>query len=319
MKLTNATRLFKPAKIGLAGTFQDGGLKHNNPINLALWEMPYIWPSIQRPDIVVSLGTGTGSDSQSPHAPNFRHVIQDGFIPRLWRSFMSSLDGQSTWRDLWNRLDERSRDNYFRFNVSLSGDGPAMDDIQRIDELRACVHLQPDSGKSQLNTAFALLISTFFFELSSAPTFQAGRYFCEGTIRCRLSGRTICQTLRRIHQLNLTFMTSDQVLGQLEPENDLCTGCSRYLKKVHFIIRHPTEQITMFVQSTTMGRRNLSSFPQSMQWFIDQQHLAEPFGTVVDYNMSQPCQQCLLPLTNDEQVKRRPFSHTGGRKRQRLR
>ncbi|KAL8802034.1 MAG: hypothetical protein Q9200_006728, partial [Gallowayella weberi] len=311
--------LFKPAKIGPAGTFQDGGLKHNNPINLALWEIPYIWPSIQRPDIVVSLGTGTGSDSQSPHAPNFRHVIQDGFIPRLWRSFMSSLDGQSTWRDLWNRLDERSRDNYSRFNVSLSGDGPAMDDIQRIDQLRACVQSQPDSGRSQLKTAFALLISTFFFELSSAPTFQAGRYFCEGTIRCRLTGRTICQTLQRIHQSNLTFMTSDQVLGQLEPEDDLCSGCSRYLKKVHFVIRHPTEQTTVFVQSTTLGRRNLSSFPQSMQWFIDQQHLAEPFGVLMDYNTSEPCQQCLLLVSTDDLVKRRPFSHMAGRKRRRLR
>lgn len=232
---------------------------------------------------------------------------------------MSSLDGQSTWRELWNRLDEKSRDNYFRFNVSLSGDGPAMDDVQRIDELRAYVHLQRDTGKSQLSTAFALLISAFFFELSAAPTFQAGRYFCDGIIRCRLTGRTICQTLRRIHQSSLTFMTNDQVLGHLEPEDDLCSGCSKYVKKVHLVIRHPTEQTTMFVQSTTLGRRNLSSFPQTMQWFVEQQQIADPFGTLEDYNTSDPCHKCLVPRLSHELVKRRPFSQTAGRKRQRLR
>lgn len=194
-----------------------------------------------------------------------------------------------------------------------------MDDIQRIAELRACVHLQPDTRKSRLNTAFALLISAFFFELSTAPIFQAGRYFCEGTIRCRLTGRTICQTLQRIHQSKLTFITNDRILGQLEPGDDLCSGCSRYLKKVHFTIRHPTEQTTIFVQSTILGRRNLSSFPQSMQWFVDQQHLAEPFGTLVDYNRSEPCGECHLPRTFNGLIKRRPFYQTAGRKRRRLR
>lgn len=30
--------LLKPANIRGLGTFQDGGLMHNNPVNLALWE-----------------------------------------------------------------------------------------------------------------------------------------------------------------------------------------------------------------------------------------------------------------------------------------
>ena len=94
------TSLFRPIQISSSGTFQDGGLKHNNPINLALWESRYIWPEIEKPDVVISLGTGTGSRTSSTPAPNFRHVIHDGFIPRLWRCFMSSLDGQGAWRDL---------------------------------------------------------------------------------------------------------------------------------------------------------------------------------------------------------------------------
>ena len=99
MQLKQAS-LFKPAGIQGVGTFQDGGLKHNNPVDLALWESKQIWPPNTAPDVVLSLGTGTEDCLKSLKAPHFRHVLNDGFIPRLCRSFMSSLDGQRAWQDL---------------------------------------------------------------------------------------------------------------------------------------------------------------------------------------------------------------------------
>ena len=77
--------------------FQDGGLRHNNPINLTLWESRYIWPAIEKPDIVLSLGTGVEKESLFPRAPNFRNLIQDEFISRLTSSFISLLTGQGPW------------------------------------------------------------------------------------------------------------------------------------------------------------------------------------------------------------------------------
>jgi hypothetical protein len=65
------SRLVKPAYISVIGTFQDGGLKHNNPVNLALWECLHIWPSVVKPDLLVSLGTGTDREIQSPSASHF--------------------------------------------------------------------------------------------------------------------------------------------------------------------------------------------------------------------------------------------------------
>ena len=88
---TESHSLVRPAYLPAIGTFQDGGLKHNNPVNLALWECRQIWPSVGKPDLVVSLGTGTDMTLKSPSAPNFRHLFKDGFIPRLYRSFMSVL------------------------------------------------------------------------------------------------------------------------------------------------------------------------------------------------------------------------------------
>ena len=282
--------LFQPVRISSVGTFQDGGLKHNNPINLALWESRYIWPSLSKPDLVLSLGTGT-THASSPAAPNFRHVVHDGFIPRLWRSFMSSLDGQAAWRDLWNRLDDTSRENCFRLNISLSSNGPAMDDIDRMNELRGYVHSQPYNHDDRERIVFALLTSTFYFELTSTPCFFFDRYFCHGSIRCRLKGTTICQVLRRTHGSSLAFMTERETLGYFAPDRDLCTKCSRYNKQVGFIVRHPTDLVNIYLQSPLRGKRNLSGFPQTMQWFTTQQQLQARFGSA-NHSPARSCDEC---------------------------
>ncbi len=114
---------------------------HNNPIKLALWESLRIDPSLSKPDLVVSVGTGTSTKTKSPRAASFRHVLFDGFIPRLWRAYMLSFDGESNFRDVVNSLDREDREDYKRLNVVLPRNQPAMDNTSRIDELRQLVHL----------------------------------------------------------------------------------------------------------------------------------------------------------------------------------
>ncbi len=271
--------LFKPTHIRGIGTFQDGGLKHNNPVNLALWKSHQIWPSVVQPDIVVSLGTGTEKDCTSPRAPNFRHVLRDGFIPRLYRSFLSSLDGEGTWRELMNRLDERSRGDYFRLNISFSDQEPAIDDIDCMNDLRASVHLRPRMFQDIKSIASALLASTFFFELITIPLFGSCMFHCQGIIRCRLQDNVIIQALARIHSSNLSFVTDFGTLGLLNPKEDVCHLCHRYCKQVDFYIRHPSDSIVVYLQSDPHKRRKLGGFPQTMDWFVRQQNLDAVFGT----------------------------------------
>lgn len=283
--------LFRPAQIRSVGTFQDDGLRHNNLINLALWESRYIWPAIDKPDIVLSLGTGVEKEALFSRAPNFRNLIQDEFISRLKRSFISLLTGQGPWRELWNRLDDRVREDYFRLNIFFPGEAPPMDDVNHMEELRECVHLQPNGDTECQKVAFALLVSTLFFELNSIPILSNGKYHCQGTIRCRLQGTVICEALTRIHPMTLTFMTDSEVLSYFDPDQDLCRSCHQFKKHVEFVIRHPNESTTLYMQSVLRGKRKISGFPQNMQWFIAQQRLDSPFGwSSIDYRLD--CDGC---------------------------
>lgn len=217
---------------------------------------------------MLSLETETEKDCTSSRAPNFRHVLRDEFIPRLYRSFLSSLDGESTWRELMNRLDKRSRGDYFRLNISFPGQEPAIDDIDCMNGLWTSVHLRPRIFQDSKSIVSALLASTFFFELITIPLFDSRMFHCQGIIRCRLQGDVIVQALARIHSSDLSFVTDLGTLGLLNPKKDVCRLCHRYCKQVDFYIRHPSDSIVVYLQSDPHKRRKLGGFPQTMDWFV---------------------------------------------------
>ena len=88
-------------KISQLGEYQDGGVNHhNNPINITLWESGYVWPSLARPNVVLSLGIGHEEPRQSPVVVTPKNsfwplTFQIGEIPfvRLVRSFKNTMDG----------------------------------------------------------------------------------------------------------------------------------------------------------------------------------------------------------------------------------
>ncbi len=110
---TEPCSLIKSAYISAIKSFQNGGLKHNNSVNLALWECHQIWSSVDKPDLMMLLNTETDITLKSSSASNFQHLFKDDFISQLYRSFMSSLNDQSAWREFINELDERLQEDYF--------------------------------------------------------------------------------------------------------------------------------------------------------------------------------------------------------------
>ncbi|KAI9676515.1 MAG: hypothetical protein M1817_000673 [Caeruleum heppii] len=196
---TAAPMYMKPKEISALGTFQDGGLsKHNNPVNLALWESRRLFGG--EPDLVASLGTGCAQTPPTSAPPKFRNILRDG-----------------------NGLDRSTKANYFRLNIPLHGSGPDLDNAKCMDELRIAVN-RWHSRTSEMNDLIsALLVSSFFFELDTVPRYNAGLYRCTGFIRCRsIDTVALCEALRRDSK-NLEFITDGgSPLGVLSEAMHTC-------------------------------------------------------------------------------------------------
>lgn len=266
---------------------------HNNPVRIALSERLRNDPSLSVPDVVVSLGTGAQKTSASPRTTDFRHVILDGYVPRLWRSYMSSFNGQKIWDELMNSVDERKREDYIRLNSVLPSDEPAIDNTDRMVELREGVQV-PEMYQMCKKALYALLVSEFYFELANVERVREGQYHCRGTIRCRLPGKPFVKLLRTYNVSSLAFHTDVETLGCYGGESDLCPLCHRYQKKVGFVVRHPTELVTIYTESVAQGRRKISAFPQTMRWFENHQKLDAPFGTAFHRHLQdRSCKACI--------------------------
>ncbi len=96
-----------------------------------------------------------------------------------------------------------------------------MNDVNHMKELRECVHLQFNDDIECQKIAFALLVSTLFFELNSIFIFSNEKYHCQDTIRCRLEDIVIYEALTRIHSMTLTFMTNNEILNYFDLDQDL--------------------------------------------------------------------------------------------------
>lgn len=314
---TNPPSLFKPFHIPSVGTLQDGGLAHNNPVNIAGWECRRIWPEIERPDILVSLGTGAKVNPTPVPVSTVPREMMNGFVPRLWRSFMSSLDGQRVWQDVVNRLDRQTREDYFRLNVFLPYEEPRIDDISSMERLRTSVHTQSQLGQDCSEVAAALLVASFYFELIDVPRFSSGRYICQGSIRSRLPGGICITASERVLGLDWSFVTDTEILAYYNGVPDLCPGCRRYCKKVRFTVRHPFESFTLSVQCPDQRKRKISGFPGSISWFQSEQYLGWSFGT--PYHDADEQHSCGACSTTPSESKRfsRDFAVAQPRKKRR--
>ncbi|KAL4734131.1 acyl transferase/acyl hydrolase/lysophospholipase [Aspergillus similis] len=235
-----APSYFSTATFFKLGTFQDGGISgHNCPIKLAMLENKRIWRTVPEPDVVLSLGTGYETSGQNRHVTRFRNFLVDRFVPRCFRSAMESTVGQKIWSLFESKIPKESRWRYFWFNPSFTTPLPPMGNT--------------DSSR-------ALLTSCLYFQLEAEPEYQAGQYLCVGTIQTRAPAHLLIQRLL-MESEELSFYKDNLNLGlSLGPDN-ICKIC---------------DQVTL---SLRVGRHScpLSNFPNSMQWFVEEQMLSCPF------------------------------------------
>jgi len=251
--------------------------RNNNPTAIGISESARIWPNSLL-DIVVSLGTGNSCPG-SPRLSGPRGILHDGFLPRLYRSFMTSLDGQRIWDDLWNRLPAEARDRYFRLNIRFDGKEPDIDNIAEMESLIVPGKRLPTDWETCLKIIRSLISKQFFFELDGCPLYRSGQFLCSGHIFCRFNGDLQLALLIYLRRMHARFFISDRPIAELlshVPPNALPGG--KFENGVEFVIRSCSEPISLFLHLSGHARE-ISGFPTTIDSLIHAQNLNCVFGS----------------------------------------
>lgn len=262
------------------GCYQDGGLRHNNPINIALWECKKIWPQVTQNEVdyVVSLGTGTCApiDASTTHNSSNGSSWKDLFILRLYRSLMASMDGQKIWTELRNQLPEGNIDRYFRLNVQFKGREPQLDDIKSMHQLNRIKPSRFVHTSLMTDLVETMLANQFFLELTRLPTYQGGVYSCAARIKTRLPNEHGRVVWRFLKSMRMSFHLDDQMI--LSETGYSIMGVN---EDCMFTVKGLQQSISVIAHGTDVFRngRAISGFPTTISAMISNQGLNAVFGT----------------------------------------
>ena len=211
---------------------------------------------------------------------------------RIFRSFTNSLDGQNTWSEFVQHVQDDEKSDYFRLTLPLERPGPALDDYRAIDALSSKVKSQPEGHDARHSVLMALLTASLFLELLEHPKFYSNKgWYCNAVIKCRSSGAL--RSLLRLHPSgDLEFFNGGASLTEFVRARDICSGCQRYRKPVHFYLNSLDSEIDICVKWGTEHSRKISAMPQRMSWFVDMQELDAPFN-VPSQIVPQGCGKCM--------------------------
>jgi hypothetical protein len=197
-RCTSAAPMYFEPKLFDGSECRDGGLKHNNPLQVAINEAKTIWGSEVPFDTVLSIGTGYAKESQSD-APK---VSSEHWLESLFNTFIATMNGQATWNEFKTTADPPFLDRVCRLNVSLHRNKePALDDvgcITQMETLAADYRFQqksPTNGFAPVSgsvnnkilevLADRIRASQYFFELKCIND-HGDVTVVEGWICCRL-------------------------------------------------------------------------------------------------------------------------------------
>ncbi|KAK3936131.1 hypothetical protein QBC46DRAFT_367088 [Diplogelasinospora grovesii] len=175
---------------------RDGGLRENNPVQIAVNEARTIWGSEAVFDMILSLGCGQARHPQrQPSSKNF-------WLTDLLTTLIKTMNGEAAWRKFEENVGQPLRDRCDRLNVHFSDNTePELDDVGAIGWMEKLAesfsfHYQipqgpfspvfgPVSHNSLEVLADRLRASLYFFELRSL-TQQDDVFIVKGWICCRL-------------------------------------------------------------------------------------------------------------------------------------
>ncbi|PPJ60731.1 hypothetical protein CBER1_11369 [Cercospora berteroae] len=265
---------FKAVNLRNLGVFQDGGLHHNNPLSMALWEVRHLWPRRALPDLALSIGTGVNESvfSVGPHSP-----VRKRSLFRIFDSFMESMDGEKSWKEFYNGLDEKDQSRFHRLNLPMPRGQPPLDDVAAMTSLesQATAHIQ-DTDRTQ-HVIDSLLASSFYLEFDELPLWEQTGYRCSGHIGCRLpmtaQGRKALST--RLVATSSFFVINGQPIACIER---VTRAQPSFKRKVEFTVQSLETPVGITLRGITSKPTTISGMPTTAAALISAQSLNAIFG-----------------------------------------
>lgn len=273
-------RFFKPFFHKPTGySFNDGGLKFNNPVVVADQEWKLLWPNLanKHPDILLSIGTGYDPNPKPEMDKGGRRLrakrgaleFAKVLLKIATQQIESSVGCEQTWSNFLRSLpihDEDKAAKYHRLNIDLPNKLPRIDQVDHMALLRRAAEdfCYNNPLIDQISTK--LIASLFYFRLDGASRMSQGmKWDCEGTILCRLEPgsdalRRLCKRLetRRNgpHLRNHLFFINEKKNSRGTPDQQLIAGDSLFENvikgkpfemKINFSMFGPEDSMRIFL------------------------------------------------------------------------
>lgn len=286
--LLTSSSVFRPKFLPGFGQLQDGGVRANNPLAIALKESNKIWPKAKKNDLILSVGTGV-SVPDCHMVADASNVFRDGSIPRLIRATLSSpcMDGEQGFAEALNYLPSDTKSDIFRLNQVIDGALPRLDDVGKLNSMLDLSYSVPDDlVRKVLASAF------FFFELDVEPIRRDDGFLCQGSILCSRGDINIILKQALLEMPNAHFQTArGQYLGGIH-ENDGCPSCGYFRKAVRFTVTNLDEMTSIEIANTQFCHK-IGGFPKSAQELLIEQQSQAQFGRA-DHKVDQwpPSRAC---------------------------
>lgn len=258
-------RFFQSKYLRGFGSLQDGGLRANNPGEIALEECRVIWPSAKVPDLHISVGTGyvprTNHDSRGNNTRACSR-IREGALLRVAVPLWASMDGEE---------GHKERPRTHRLNHPFEA-LPWLDASDIVAELAEIPYSVSDE------VVRATLATLFYFELDEQPTDEQGRYCCRGSIFCTRpqAWSIVQQTLVDFPSAQFQISHGDD-LGPISDDRDGCLACGYYRKKVVFAVTSLEDEINLVIANGSVSHP-IGGFPKTIKDVLREQQSDAVFG-----------------------------------------
>ena len=194
-----------------SGRQYGGTSKFSNTAPVALAEAQKIWPDVEEPDLLLSLGTGQNRtavlaellanparENATDDKPWFREGLEKAqSITKWWlRNDSDILDAERVWQDFASTTVSQSsvmsRRRRVRFNVDI-GEPPAQHRGSQIQRVSTLVRdkLQEEHRLAALtNVAHRLIATSFYYQTGATTTDVRGVRYTIGHISCRFDSHS---------------------------------------------------------------------------------------------------------------------------------